>query len=73
MIKFYSSHCPKCAVLEDLMKNKKIEFELIDNEKEYLPVAKENNIMSMPFAEIDGKFYNSVEFQKWVMGYKNEV
>ena len=67
MIKFYSSHCPKCIVLENQMKNKKIDFEIIEDEDVYMPIAKENNIMSMPFAEIDGQIYNTMQLQKYIM------
>lgn len=67
MIKFYSSHCPKCIVLENLMKQKGIEYEYIDDEKIYMPLAKENKILSMPFAEINGEIINSKELQKYIM------
>jgi hypothetical protein len=67
MIKFYSSHCPKCIVLENQMKNKKIDFELVEDENVYMPIAQENNIMSMPFAEIDGQIYNTIQLQKYIM------
>lgn len=67
MIKFYSSHCTKCIVLENQMKNKKIDFEIIEDEDVYMPIAQENNIMSMPFAEIDGQIYNTMQLQKYIM------
>ena len=67
MIKFYSSHCSKCIVLENQMKNKEIDFEIIEDEDVYMPIAKENNIMSMPFAEIDGQIYNTMQLQKYIM------
>lgn len=63
---FYSSHCPKCKVLEQLMIKKNIPFTLIDNSEEYLPIADANQIMSMPFAEIDGKIYNTKELQNYI-------
>ena len=67
MIKFYSSHCPKCIVLENLMKKKGIEYEYIDNENIYMKIAEENGFMSMPFAEINGKFYTTKELQNYIM------
>lgn len=67
MIKFYSSHCPKCIVLENLMKQKGIEYEYIDNEEVYMNIARKNKIFSMPFAEIDGKIYNTKELQNYIM------
>ena len=67
VIKFYSSHCPKCKVLKKLMDSKKIEYKEIDNEDIYLEMAKENNILSMPFAEIEGKVVDSKALQKYIM------
>lgn len=68
MIKFYTSHCPKCKVLKKLMDDKKIEYEEIDDENIYLEIADKNNIISMPFAEINGRVVNTKELQNFIMG-----
>lgn len=67
MIKFYSSHCPRCNVLKMLMNNNGMEYIEIDDENIYMPIAKENKILSMPFAEIDGVIYGSKELQKYIV------
>ena len=67
MIKFYSSHCPRCNVLKMLMNNNGMEYVEIDDENIYMPIAKENKILSMPFAEIDGVIYGSKELQKYIV------
>ena len=67
MIKFYSSHCPRCNVLKMLMNNNSVEYIEIDDENIYMPIAKENKILSMPFAEIDGVVYGSKELQKYIV------
>ena len=67
MIKFYSSHCPRCNVLKMLMNNNGVEYIEIDDENIYMPIAKENKILSMPFAEIDGVVYGSKELQKYIV------
>ena len=67
MIKFYSSHCPRCNVLKMLMNNNGMEYTEIDDENIYMPIAKENKILSMPFAEIDGVVYGSKELQKYIV------
>lgn len=54
MIKLYSSHCPQCMIIEQMMNKNKIEFEVIDDEDVYIPIAEQNNISSMPFADVDG-------------------
>lgn len=66
MVVLYSNHCPKCRVLEKLMKDKNIKFTLIDSEEEVFKVADENNIVSMPFAEIDGKILSTKELQDYI-------
>ena len=68
MIKFYTSHCPKCKVLKKLMDDKKIEYEEIDDENIYLEIADKNNIISMPFAEINERVVNTKELQNFIMG-----
>ena len=67
MIKFYTSHCPRCKVLKMLMDNNGMEYIEIDDENIYMPIAKENKILSMPFAEIDGVVYGSKELQKYIV------
>ena len=67
MIKFYTSHCPRCKVLKMLMDNNGMEYIEIDDESIYMPIAKENKILSMPFAEIDGIVYGSKELQKYIL------
>jgi len=54
------------------MDNKKIEYEMIDDENIYLPIAKKNGIMSMPFAEINGKVYTTKELQIYINNYNIE-
>ena len=67
MIKFYTSHCPRCKVLKMLMENNGMEYIEIDDENVYMPIAKDNKILSMPFAEIDGVVYGSKELQKYIV------
>lgn len=66
-IKFYTSHCARCKVLKMLMDNNGMEYIEIDDENVYMPIAKENKILSMPFAEIDGVVYGSKELQKYIV------
>lgn len=70
MITFFTSHCPKCKVLKQLMDKKKIEYVEVDDVNNYMSVAEDNNIMSMPFARIDGKIYNTKELQNYIMEVK---
>lgn len=62
MIVFYSTHCPKCKVLEIKLKQKKIEYVENDNVEEMLS----KNIKSAPCLEIDGNIMSFEEAVKWV-------
>ena len=73
MITFYSSGCPNCITLKQLMDKKSIEYELVTDEKVYLPIAGKYNIDFMPFAEINGQIYNTKALQKYIVKYKEEI
>ena len=66
---FYTIHCPKCNVLQDLMKQKNMEFQVIDDEKTVMEVADKYKIRSAPFAEIDGKIYSTKELQDYIRNF----
>lgn len=65
-IVLYSSHCPKCDMIERILKEKGINFDVVDDENFYLPLAEENNIDSMPFADVNGKILNTKELQEYI-------
>ena len=65
-ITLFSSHCPKCDMIEKILKEKNIIFELVDDESVYLPLAEENGIDSMPFADINGKILDIKELQEYI-------
>lgn len=65
-ITLFSNHCPKCKVLEKLMRDKNIEFTLVDSEELVFKVADENNINSMPFAEVNGNILTTKELQDFI-------
>lgn len=68
MIKLYSSHCPKCSVMEKKLKAKNIEFEVVDNGEEVLEAAKKCGLNSLPLLEVDGKIMDFIEANKWISG-----
>ena len=65
-IVLYSSHCPKCDMIEKILKEKGINFDVVYDENVYLPLAEENNIDSMPFANVNGKVLNTKELQEYI-------
>lgn len=66
MITLYSTHCPNCIGIEQMLKLKKIEFNIVDDKEEVLRVAKEQGIQAAPFAEIDGQWCKKEDIIKWI-------
>lgn len=62
MVVFYSTHCPKCLVLENKLKQKNIEFTEIND----IEVMKEKGYMSVPVLEVDNKPMNFIEANAWL-------
>ena len=62
MIKFYTTHCPKCRVLELKLKQKGIDYEEFDNVEEMLA----KGLTSAPYLEVDDKLLNFSEAVKYV-------
>lgn len=46
----YSTHCPKCSVLEKKLKQKNILFEEVND----IELMKEKGYLSVPVLEVDG-------------------
>ena len=62
MIKFYTTHCPKCHVLELKLKQKSLDYEEFDTVEEMLA----KGLTSAPYLEIDDKLLNFSEAVKYV-------
>ena len=62
MIKFYTTHCPKCRVLELKLKQKGVDYEEFDNVEEMLA----KGLTSAPYLEVDDKLLNFSEAVKYV-------
>ena len=58
----YSTHCPRCAVLEAKLKQKGIQYKEIDNEDEMSKL----NIMSVPVLKVDNQLLGFTNAVKWV-------
>ena len=62
MITLYSTHCPRCRVLETKLTQKNIEFNVVTdvNKMDLL------GIQSVPVLEVDGKLLNFTDAVTWV-------
>ena len=64
MIIFYSTHCPKCRILELKLKQKNIEYEECNDIEEMLS----KGIETVPVLEVDGQLLDFGNAVKWVNG-----
>ena len=58
----YSTHCPRCNVLEEKLEDAGIEYELIEDQK----IMEEKGFMSAPMLEVDGDVMDFTKAVKWV-------
>lgn len=65
-ITYYSIHCPRCNVIENILSEKKIKFKFVDDNDEIIKIADEHNFEFAPFAIIDGVWYDTKMLQEWV-------
>ena len=61
----YTTHCPKCKVLEAKLKQKGIEYE----ENTDIDLMQEKGFASAPNLEVDGVVYGFAAAVKWINGY----
>ena len=60
----YSTHCPKCKVLELKLKQKNIDYEEVTD----MEIMQEKGFMSVPQLEVDGTIYNFKDAVCWIGG-----
>lgn len=62
MIIMYSTHCPKCLILEKKLNEAGIDYNVCEDEA----LMKEKGFDFMPVLEVDGQIMNYGEAVKWV-------
>lgn len=62
MVILYSTHCPKCKILETKLKQKNIHYEECNDVDDMLS----KGIQSVPMLEIDGELLDFGKAVKWV-------
>lgn len=58
----YTTHCPKCNVLETKLKSKNIEFEICED----VDLMLSKGIQQAPYLEVDNELMNFSKAVKWV-------
>lgn len=62
MIKLYSTHCPKCEILETKLNQKSIQYEECNDVEEMLS----KGIETVPILEVDGQLLDFGKAVRWV-------
>lgn len=62
MIKLFTTHCPKCIVLESKLKTKNIKYNVITD----LDEMQAKNFMSVPMLQIDNTILDFSQAIRWV-------
>ncbi len=58
----YSTHCPKCCILEKKLKEKNISYEEIND----IEVMKEKGYLAVPVLEVDGTSMDFKMANEWI-------
>lgn len=61
-ITFYSTHCPKCKILELKLKQKNLAFEECND----IEIMTQKGFKSAPILEVDGVVYNFKDAVDWI-------
>lgn len=63
----YTTHCPKCKILETKLREANIPFTINENVKEMLKLG----MASAPNLSVDGEILDFGKAVKWVNEYRN--
>lgn len=61
-ITLFSTHCPRCVVLEKKLKQKGIDY----NEVNDVSIMEEKGFLSVPVLEVDGKIMDFKAANDWI-------
>lgn len=61
----YSTHCPKCNVLEKKLKEKNITYTEVND----VDVMTEKEFTTVPMLEVDGTVMDYKAASSWIMNY----
>lgn len=64
----YSTHCPKCCVLEKKLNQKNVQYEEVNDIK----IMEEKGYLSVPVLEVDGTSMDFKTANDWINSLKQE-
>lgn len=67
-IKLYTTHCPKCEILEKKLSDKNIQYEEITDVQTMISLG----FSTTPILEVDGNTMEFKDANSWINNYKQE-
>lgn len=67
-VKLYTTHCPRCKVIEKKLAQKEIEYTEITDQEEMIKLG----FKSAPVLEVNDKVFNFGDANRWLMNYTKE-
>lgn len=64
----YSTHCPKCGVLEKKLQRAELDYEICSDAEK----MKERGLTEIPMIEIEGQLYRFSDACSWISSYVRE-
>lgn len=64
----YSTHCPRCCVLEKKLKQKNISYKEVND----IDIMREKGYLEVPILEVDNKSMNFKESINWINSFNQE-
>ena len=68
-IVLYSTHCPKCTVLEIKLKQLHLDFDVVEDKDTVVTVGKEHNINTAPILQVNDKYYDFTSAINYLKSY----
>jgi len=65
----YSTHCPKCNVLTQKLKEKQVEYEEIND----ISIMEEKGFQQAPMLEVDGEAMDFSAARKWIESIRKDA
>lgn len=64
----YTTHCPKCVILEKKLKDKNIDYIVVEEKSEIMKLG----YMTVPLLKVDEQIMQYSEANNWINDYKGE-
>lgn len=62
MVKLYTTHCPKCSILEKKLNNNNIKYEIIEDKDLLIELG----FTTVPILEVDNNFMDFKQANEWI-------